>query len=395
VNAFHHHRGFLATSSRHAGDAEFDTLRSSAWLDLTGGPLVLSLPDTGGRYHMLSLLDMWSEAFAAPGWRTTGTAATDLAVLPPGWQGALPEGLRRVDAPTPYVWAQARFRCDGRHDFAAVHHLQDGLRVTTLAQWPRPVMPPAPREDQSIDIDMPVAVQIEFLNLSQFLLRAAEAFRTNAPHVTDWSQVARLERIGFVRGRTFDFAALPRDLRSAIELGAAEGARAIQSEPRWIGRNGWESNIGAIGVYGDAYLQRAVIARRGLGTPQPDDEARFVNVVDADYRNVVCDCRYRLHFERETLPPADAFWSLTIADGEGHAVPNMLERVTIGSRDALVFNGDGSLDLLVQHLDPGEANRANWLPGPGVGRLHLTLRLYAPRRTVLEGRWVPPPVQRL
>jgi hypothetical protein len=395
INAFHHLRSFSVTSGRHAGEAEFDTLHSSAWLDLTGGPVIVSLPDTLGRYHLLTLLDMWGEAFAAPGWRTTGTAAIDFAVLPPGWLGDLPGGLRRIDAPTPHVRAQARFRCDGPHEWATVHRLQDGLRVVPLTHWPVPAEPPVQSEDPALDMNMPVAVQVETLRLSQFLQHAAEAFQVNPPHLTDWSQVARLGRIGFVRGQPFDLAALPGDLRVAVELGAAEGARSIQTEPRWIGRNGWESNIGAAGVYGDAYLQRAVMARRGPGAAQPDDEARFVNVVDADHRNVVCDCRYLLHFERGTLPPADAFWSLTIADGEGRAVPNLLDRATIGSRDALAFNDDGSLDLLVQHHDPGEANRTNWLPGPGSGRLHLTLRLYAPRRTVIEGRWGPPPVRRL
>ena len=95
------------------------------------------------------------------------------------------------------------------------------------------------------------------------------------------------------------------------------------------------------------------------------------------------------------MPPADAFWSLTMYDAEGFQVANPINRFAIGDRDALKYNTDGSLDLYIQHASPGAEQESNWLPAPKSGALGLTMRVYAPRQTALDGRWNPPPVKRV
>src|SRR5580698_11338608 len=116
----------------------FDTLYSIAWLDLTREPLVVSAPDTGGRYYLLPMLDMWSEVFASPGWRTTGTQAADFLITPKGWNGAVPAGLTQIEAPTPYVWIIGRTKTDGPSDYDAVHKIQAGYKIQPLSEWGKP-----------------------------------------------------------------------------------------------------------------------------------------------------------------------------------------------------------------------------------------------------------------
>ena len=130
----------------------FDTLYSSGWLDLTKEPIIVSDPNTDGHYYMLPMLDMWTDVFASPGWRTTGTQAGNFIVVPPGWRPdlrdrlieefKLPKDIQRIDASTPYVWIIGRTKKDGPQDYDAVHKIQAGYKITPLSQWgkaPEPV----------------------------------------------------------------------------------------------------------------------------------------------------------------------------------------------------------------------------------------------------------------
>src|SRR5262249_7995648 len=124
-NEFNHIRAFPTADFRTVVRPNFDTLYSSAWLDLTTGPVQLHGPDTGDRDYLLPLLDMWTDVFAVPGKRTTGTEAQDFVITPPGYGGRLPDGLEVIAAPTPHVWIIGRTQTNGPADYDAVHQVQN------------------------------------------------------------------------------------------------------------------------------------------------------------------------------------------------------------------------------------------------------------------------------
>jgi hypothetical protein len=394
MNTFTHVRAFPDASFREVVRPNFDTLYSSGWVDLTKEPMIVSVPDTQGRYYLLPMLDMWTDVFAVPGKRTSGTTAANYAIVPPRWSGTLPANVERIDAPTPYVWIIGRTQTNGPKDYPAVHKVQDGFKMVPLSQWGKAPTPARVQIDPSVDMKSPPLRQVNEMPADKYFAYAAELMKLNPPHVTDWSTLARMKRIGLEPGKSFDAGKADRE---ALARGAAAGLKLMQDKLPTLARvvNGWQMNTDTMGVYGDYYLKRAIVSMVGLGANQPEDAIYPLNISDADGRPVTAENRYVLSFKKDELPPVDAFWSLTMYDAEGYQVANPINRFAIGDRDALKFNADGSLDLYIQHQSPGAERESNWLPAPKSGVLGLTMRLYAPQQTALDGRWNPPSVRRV
>ncbi len=394
ANSFTHVRAFPPAEMRAVVRPNFDTLYSVAWLDLADGPVIVSTADTGGRYFMLPMLDMWSDAFAVPGKRTNGTGAASFAVALPGWHGQLPQGVERIDAPTPWVWVVGRTQTNGPKDYDAVHRVQDGFKITPLADWGKPPRKPVQKIDPSVDTKTEPLRLVKGMPALEYFKYGAELMKQSPPHVTDWSTIARMKRIGLEPGKSFDGSKIDA---GALAKGAAAGLKLMQERASSLARitNGWQMNTDTMGVYGNFYLKRAAVAMVGLGANQPEDAIYPMNVADADGKPVMATNNYVLHFNKGELPPVDAFWSLTMYDAEGFPVANPLNRFAIGDRDPLKYNADGSLDLYIQNHSPGPDKESNWLPAPKSGAIGLTLRLYAPKAQAVQGLWNPPAIRRV
>ncbi|MFD5061792.1 DUF1254 domain-containing protein [Streptomyces sp. NPDC058394] len=370
-----------------------DTLYSLAWLDLSAGPVLLSVPETLGRYYLLPLYDAWTNVFACPGTRTTGSGAGEFALVGPGWQGELPDGVQRIDAPTAMVAVIGRTQVNGVPDYPAVHAVQAGYRLTPPAATAAPAadVGPGPLDLVTAPVD-----QVAALDATTFFAMTAHLMATNPPKAADAPLVERLARLGVAAGRPFDWDALTPAQQQAITQGAAEGLAQVMTagrRPRAEIRNGWMTAYD-IGEYGTDYLQRAAVTKVGLGANLPQDAIYPMCRVDADGEPLHGSNGYLLHFDADGLPPVDAFWSLTMYNDRQFFVDNPINRYAIGDRDPLQFNPDGSLTLLIQHTSPGEALETNWLPAPQ-GSFNLMLRLFRPRQPVLDRTWHASAIRRV
>ena len=190
-----------------------DTLYSIAWLDLATEPYVVSIPDEDGRYFLMPMLSGWTDVFAAPGKRTTGTKAQTYAVTGPNWSGTLPEGMKELKSPTAMVWIVARTYCTGTpEDYEAVHAIQDAYKLVPLSAYGKPYTPPTGKVDPAIDMKTPVRAQVNGMKAGEYFSLLAKLMADNPPAEADAAIVARMARIGIVPGEAFDPSKLPAEV---------------------------------------------------------------------------------------------------------------------------------------------------------------------------------------
>jgi hypothetical protein len=392
---FHHLRGFPDVRFHDVVRPNFDTLYSAAWFDVSKEPAIISVPDTGKRYYVLPIYDMWTDIFAALGTRTSGNGAGNFAVVPQGWSGTLPAGVERIETPTPTCWIIVRTQTNGPKDYPAVHRVQDDYNLTALSQWGKEAKPIPAQIDPAVDTKTAPLDQVRSMAAAKYFSYAAELMKTQPPHVTDWTILARIKRLGLEPGKPFDFEKADPGVKAALERAPKEGLKQMTDKLPTLARvvNGWQMNTDTMGVYGNNYLKRAVVALAALGANLPEDAVYPLCVADSEGKPMNGANNYVMHFAKEELPPASAFWSITMYNADGFPSANAIDRYAIGDRDALKFNSDGSFEIYIQHDTPGPGKESNWLPAPK-GPLGITMRLYAPQASVLDGRWSPPAIER-
>ena len=200
-------------------------------------------------------------------------------------------------------------------------------------------------------------------------------------------------------GQDFDLAKLDPAVQKGLARVPKEAFEKIMAYFKSAGTpvNGWIFST-KTGLYGTNYLNRAMITAIGLGANQPQDAIYPTSEMDSDGKPYDGARKYVMHITKGQMPPAKAFWSLTMYNGQYFFVENPLTRYTLSSRNKYKTNKDGSVDLYIQNESPGKDKEANWLPAPK-DRFILMLRLYwpyePPHVSILDGSWKPPAVQQV
>jgi len=398
ANTFDHMRSFPDYTFTDVATPNTDTLYSLAWLDLRAEPIVLSVPDLGGRFHMFPMASGWTDVFFSPGSRTTGEGGGDYAIVGPDWAGTLPADVTRVDAPTNMVYVAGRTGTAGTRDFLAVHELQDMYLLTPVsrfepdAPFPEPVEAWPSTKDFSAPVD-----QVARMDGPTFFGRLARLLADNPARDSDGPAMAGLAQLG-ITPSTEGKPATSSDpaVAAAIAAGPSAGQALLRQAGERAGAekvNGWVIRRG-LGEYGTDYAKRAQTALVSLGANLDADSVAPRAAVDEQGRPLNGHHRYRMHFAPGELPPVRGFWSLTVYNDKQFFVDNPIDRYAIGDRDDIAPGPDGSVDILIQHDEPGPNLESNWLPAP-TGSFNVTLRAYWPEQSILNGSWTPPPLTRL
>lgn len=398
INEFQHRRKFPSLDTRDVVRTNFDTLYSLAWIDISKEPMVLEIPDSKGRYYLMPAMDMWSDNFASPGTRTTGNGKQTIMYVKQDWKGKAPAGVEVIKCPTDMIWVIGRTDTRGTQDYAAVNKFQDGMKLKSLSTWKsgKPYKGYM-NTNKNFKADVPPKKMIIGMSAKNFFTYATRLMSKYPPHTTDYNTVLSMKQLGIEVGKTLNFDKLSSAQQKALKRAPMKVLRGLKAAGEEIGKkvNGWNVITHDMGVYGIEYEKRTIISLIGLGANQPADAIYPLTRTDKKGDKLRAIHSYKLHFEKEDIPPVEAFWSITVYTDDGFTNPNDLNRATLSSWMPLKYNKDGSLDLIFSHDAPKKDMRNNWYPLPRFGVFNLTMRLYEPDLEMIKsGQWKPPAVER-
>ena len=228
VNQFSHRRAYPDANFKGVVRPNFDTLYSSAWVDVSKEPIILSSEDVDGRYFLLPIMDMWTDVFASPGRRTTGTGPQSYAIVSSTFNGELPNNVIRIDAPTDDVWIIGRTQTNGEGDYKNVHILQDGFRLTPLSQMGETSPVPASCNAQPVPLTQTIPEIIAKMKAEEYFEYASQLVLRHRPHKTDWTILSQLQQLGLNHTQTLDFSSLKQDQKEALNYATNEGIAYIR-----------------------------------------------------------------------------------------------------------------------------------------------------------------------
>jgi hypothetical protein len=366
MNHFAHRRDLISVSAQEAYQNS-DTLYSNAWVDLASGPVTLQVPATGSRYVALQFVSSWTDTFALLTRRELGGRAATLVLTPPGWNGTLPAGARRVSCPTTLVAVWLRLFVAGEGDLASVRALQDQFVFAPAAA-------------------APAAVSADFLTALGSLLIA------NPPPAALRAAFASFAPLGLSLAQGYNAAQLSRADREVANAAIARSRRALTPPTRQPRRleAGWA--VYDAGEAIPATLEERIFRAQGgpgaFAALPRRESVYLLGYADSNGEPLRGDQSYEITLDAGSTPPVDGFWSISVYNAQGKPFGNA--RHSIHSQTAGLRRGsDGSLHITLAP-ELALAEQSNWLPVWRGESLRVVLRLYGPRAAVLDGSWHPP-----
>jgi hypothetical protein len=361
-----------------------ELLYGFAYLDVSQEPLVLSVPDTNGRYFSLQFLDFYSNPFTYISKRATGPKGGLYAIVGPDWRGKLPAGMKRISSPHNQLLMQSRTFTGGPEDMEAANAIQDNYRLSPLSKYPGGLAGPATASRPLLEL-WPM-FRFESYGPQYFDLLSGQLAHYPPPKSDD-ALLARFAQIGIgpnqQPSRTKDDRLL-----QALRDGIRFGENKIVGSDFATHVNGWAVIYGVGPEIKDPVL-RAFTNRLGAGYHTAQEGLYFLRMDGPDGKPLNGSKKYRLRFAAGALPPVIAFWTLSLMRPDSRPTDNPINRHSLaGHTKGLKYGADGSLELQIQHEQPAEGP-ANWLPAPPDG-FRVTLRMYEPEDSAITGAYKPP-----
>lgn len=370
-----------------------DTIFLRAFMDLRAEPVILVIPPMGARQYWFPVGDMHHDIDANLSWDTVGAKGGAFAFVAPGWQGVLPEGVRRIDVGTPLIWTLGRLAVNGRGDLPAAVNLQRQVRLVPLSKWGRNEIPRS-RPDSAA---FPRLTRRDLTDARTYFttLNALSRLIPRQGNAMDNAMAGWQREISLQPSSGFDWDQLSPQTQRGLVRAAADAHRIIserQTRSMPIVNN-WQTARLDRRISDDPVVAAASAMLGLLWNPV---EISGYDLAFKDGSGQPLDGRHRYILRLDPPPPVNAFWSVTMYSARTNVlVANPIDRYSVGDRtEGIRINPDGSINVIIQHAKPADpVEQANWLPAPE-GPFYLVMRHYSPQAPVLTGDWQPPPIEK-
>jgi hypothetical protein len=359
--------------------------------------MIVSLPDMDGRYIVMQALNMWTDDFGTAGTRTNGGKAANYLIAGPQWNGTLPKDIDQVfKCTTRYAWVLVQMAAASPADYPAIHVKQDQLKITPLSAWGKTYTPPTNVPvDPTVDLTATPFDQVRLMTGATFFGRLAKLLAEDPPYPGDSRMIEALKKLGVAPGKGFDPTKLDPVILEGINQAPSEVWKDFRAGPYGMKTvNGWINTLD-LGAWGTDFSNRAFIAFAGLGALPKEDALYPSAFVDGSGTALDGSHQYVIHFPKGELPPSKVnVWSIS-PYRDNFYVKNSIDRYGILSSMPLKYNPDGSLDVYLQRFSPGADKESNWLPIPPSGSYNVTVRVYQPEQSLIDGTYKLPPIQKV
>lgn len=391
-NQFSHMTPITTSNFKTFSRPDTDAFYSMAWLDLSGGPVVLETPDTQGRYYVMPLIDAWGNVYASIGKRTTGTFPGRFLIVGPHWNGSLPSGTQVIKSPTEISWVMGRLLPDKKAEKTLTSKIQQGFKIYPLRISDQKYVAPQGAVDPMIQA-APAMNKLSTLTTDDYFNRLNRLMMTNPPAKEDSALISKFAKYGIAPGAAFNPESLSEQDQAELSKLPAMMRNKFQSgeQAKMSETNGWIKFKSAAEMKED-YFARAFASFHGVATENQNDIIKALAIADDSGRPLNGERRYLIHFDKDQLPKVNERWTLTVYDSQGQIVKNKLNRFSLGSKNEMTYNSDGSLDIFIESSSPGKIRETNWLPSPK-GNFQVMARLYSPKKEAMAPEYVLPKIQ--
>ncbi|WP_420995268.1 DUF1254 domain-containing protein [Cupriavidus sp. 30B13] len=368
------------------------TIDAYGAFDVSREPAVVFVPRLNEpRWYIVQVGDHFDEVIHNIG-GTKGQQPGAYIITGPDYAGSVPGDMVEIRSRTKMGAVAVRILANGSADLSKAVEAQKGFALMPLSAYLKEGLAhrePEPRPTLEAYAGKAPAEIRYFDELGHWMTRFL-AVSSDASN----ELVASFHQIGLSVGGGFQWQSLDEATRRGLARAIAAGGQIVDSRWAEAGQivDGWKYTF-AGGRAGHDFALRGALAKYEIGA-QLSDQVLYPNTkVDAAGEALTGARSYVLHFDAGKLPPVSVFWNMAMYGADMLFVENDFGRYSIGSTtDGLKKNADGSLTILIQRDRPAETS--NWLPAPE-GPFNLTLRLYGPDASVLDGSYRLPAVKRV